>query len=307
VKLKGRRIRNLDGKLPGVAVGTAVLPALVGVNDQHDALVKAGFELPLRDGDIVLPRIVGPRSRFNAEGGENVHRDLPKEPVWRMVWTRWLEWHGPHEVEQYGVKQREYMRYPRTVIPPPEVSLRVARSIRDEQVVVTEPLRFGVDDPDRLLHEVNLLLELFGECDLLAEDLEPLLGPPTRSLNWAILPRGRRPWDSVRKDLEGTLDGLDIDHQRVAEYRLRFMHSLGPDFQAYGRGGFRGYVVFGFEDREVYVLESLYYGNATYVFGRSWEQLSTLTKADIIKGDLARARIVHSVGWERRTRAAVGE
>ena len=71
---------------------------------------------------------------------------------------------------------------------------------------------------------------------------------------------------------------------------------------AQGRGGFSGYIVFGFPRKNLYVLESLYYGNATYVFRENWEKLSQLSKAVILSGNLQTARIVHQPGWEKEVR-----
>jgi hypothetical protein len=59
-------------------------------------------------------------------------------------------------------------------------------------------------------------------------------------------------------------------------------------------------VVFGFPEENIYVVESAFYGNATYVFRQDWEQLSQLTKAEIITGSLHTDRIIHTQGWEHR-------
>jgi hypothetical protein len=305
MRIVAKSVRSLDRHLPGVAQGTALLPALTELEDHERALERVGLGWPVREGDSVLPRALGPRSKFNAEGGETIHRDQPREQVWHLVWTRWLEWHGREQREEWGTRARSYSRFPRTPISPPEVELKVAKDAQGELVVVTAPLRFGVDDPDALLHHVNLLLELFGQCELLTEDLGPLLGPPERRLNWGLLPRGRRPWPQLREDLRLVVQDLPDGDRQVAEYRLRLMNSFGPDFFALGRAGFTGYVVFGFEDRGRYVLESLFTGNATYIFGDDWERLSGLTKAQIIQGDLAEERIVHNRSFERRLRGAI--
>ena len=47
-------------------------------------------------------------------------------------------------------------------------------------------------------------------------------------------------------------------------------------------------------------MESLYLGNATYVFGDDWLNISMLTKNDIIQGKLSLARIIHDRGWEKK-------
>jgi hypothetical protein len=68
---------------------------------------------------------------------------------------------------------------------------------------------------------------------------------------------------------------------------------------AIGNGGFVGYVVFGFEDTGIYILESAYINNATYVFDEGWEAFSQLTKAKILTQGVHHARIIHNKHWYR--------
>lgn len=75
-----------------------------------------------------------------------------------------------------------------------------------------------------------------------------------------------------------------------------------PDFTAVGQAGFHGYIVYGYERKGVYVLESLHYGNATYVFGQDWARLSQMTKAEILRDDLHKHRVIHREGWEGEVR-----
>ena len=55
-------------------------------------------------------------------------------------------------------------------------------------------------------------------------------------------------------------------------------------------------------ERKRPVLESAYYGNATYVLDGDWETLSQSTKAEILKEGLHRDRVVHRERWEQRIR-----
>ena len=48
----------------------------------------------------------------------------------------------------------------------------------------------------------------------------------------------------------------------------------------------------------IYVLESLIYGNATYILGENWENLSQLSKAEILNGNHHLERFVHGENWE---------
>ena len=72
-----------------------------------------------------------------------------------------------------------------------------------------------------------------------------------------------------------------------------------PDFVAYGRSGFKGYAVFGFTERNLYILESVMPNNATYVLENDWETISQLSKAEILSQELHKARIVHSENWQK--------
>jgi hypothetical protein len=94
--------------------------------------------------------------------------------------------------------------------------------------------------------------------------------------------------------------GLDADGDGIGivEHRIQVLtEEHSPALTAVGRAGFDGYLIFGYPDKHRYVLESLDYGNATYVFGENWEALSQLTKREIIADDLHLARIIHRQGW----------
>lgn len=95
----------------------------------------------------------------------------------------------------------------------------------------------------------------------------------------------------VVRDAPGT-------NQPVVEYRLERVNRYQPKFVAIGRAGFRGYVIFGFPEKNLYVLESAYIGNATYVFAENWEELSKRTKAEILSESLQLRRIIHRDGWD---------
>lgn len=67
----------------------------------------------------------------------------------------------------------------------------------------------------------------------------------------------------------------------------------------YGTGGFHGYLVFVFKQKNIVIMENMIYGNATYVFNDDWKELSKLSKAEIIQKNLHLDRLVHSEKWVR--------
>lgn len=112
-----------------------------------------------------------------------------------------------------------------------------------------------------------------------------------------MLPAGQRPWDTLKGEIKPILDQLPNGNRPVVEYRLETINAHKPDFAAVGEAGFRGYIILGFTKRNLYVLESIFYGNATYIFGKRWEELSKKTKAEILSHNLQTDRLIHQSAW----------
>jgi hypothetical protein len=133
---------------------------------------------------------------------------------------------------------------------------------------------------------------------VLTKDLNGYSIRKVKPLNWHILPPGRYPWKKLERQLRPIIEIEKEQKQVVIRYRLELIDGYGPEFVAVGRAGFAGYLIFGFPEKNLYILESLYYGNATYVFEEEWERLSKLTKAEILTGNFQKDRIIHRVQWE---------
>lgn len=289
--LQQHRIRNLSA-LSTIADGTEIVIALTHPQDHEDTLKRVGFD-HLRDGDQVLPDpAIGPVCDRNANGWPIVHRDQPMETAYRQRRWRWTEFHGKKRIEREETRDVPYKRYPRTHVPPPSVELTMAAH-GDGLAVVTEAVELTGANEDRIVHIVNLMLELFGECDILDAGLDPIVVPVTRRLNWEILPQGELPWERTEAALRDAVERAPQGNRPVIWERLRTIAEYSPTFTAVGRGGFTGYVIFGFPDLDLYVLESAYYGNATYVLAEDWERLSTLTKAELLADELHEDRLIH--------------
>jgi len=142
------------------------------------------------------------------------------------------------------------------------------------------------------------MLEIFGEFDIVSNNLEGYFSPKEVRLNWEILPPGEYPWERVSDRLKTVINQLPKGNQPWATHRVDKIRSYKPTLHAIGFGGFQGYVVFGFGQRGFYLLECIKYGNATYVFGNNWETLSKLTKAQIIQGNLSIKRVIHTESWD---------
>lgn len=264
-------------------------------------LRELGFEGNPTDGESIVPSQAGPVSTFNANGREIARKDLPKVSQSRMVWASWNDWHGnPHS----GLQIRSQKVYQKELIPPPEEYITVMQG-ESGLVLASRALRRNVDDNDRIIHVINLFLELFGSLDITSVELKSSQSLNVRRLNWRILPPGEFPFERARNELAEFLDHVDENVRPVVQSRIRSVTQYKPDFVAVGVGGFREYVVFGFQSKNIYVLESPSIGNATYVFRNNWAEVSTLSKKEILAGALQEARLVHNNRWTGALRQAI--
>lgn len=303
--IKKRRIRNLESNLGFVKKGTTVAVGIENPRRYQNILREIGFTQPLNVGDSLLPSAsLGPISKFNAEGKYIVHKDRPMETAYRIVEWHWEEYDGPYNtVERSRLVDVPYKRYPRTFVPPYSVEITVSKTSKGDLALVSPLIKYTENNKELLKHTLNLFLEIFGECQLFTEDLDEIIKVPVRRLNWRILPPGRMPWEQLRQEIEPIVQSAPEGNRPFILHRLKTISKFDPHFAAVGTAGFRGYIILGFENKKIHVCESIFYGNATYIFAERWEELSKKTKAEILDRNLQEDRIIHRVeSWERRIR-----
>lgn len=286
-----KRIRNVDHYLLGISDNEEFYVGVKFNKTTERILLRLGFP-SLETGMQILPQVLGPISRYNALGKEIKHKDLPMETCYRQATV--TDWHGySHNVTI------PYKRYPRTYIPAPSIELFIVETEGYKMVISPLLCRSEVGmQKERNLHVINLFLELFSECEILKKDLAPAwYNVPVKRVNWNILPEGEYAWVRVQEYVSSMGESKGFK-KRLAEYRAEVISNYKPNRLIVGQGGFKGYLIFEFADRGIYVLENLYYGNATYIMGNDWERVSQMTKAEVINNDLCEARIIHSKGWE---------
>lgn len=286
IRIKQTKIKSLK-KYSQLLQGKKLIIAIDLASNESIAQ-KIGFSANLGQGEKVLPAILGKISAFNAEGKEIVRRDLPKETHYNSIEApNWGDpYYGTHTVNL------PYEKYPRDFVDPPSVELKIANG-----KIVSPIFHFSNNESD-ILHVINLYLELFGECVLLNDKFEDFIKVPSKNLNWEVLPVGEMPWDRLHRSLNPLLKKLKFKDKAICEDRIQTLQSYSPDFTARGMAGFSGYIIFGFKRKGLYVCESIWHGNAIYVFEEDWKQLSQRTKAEILKAGLQKDRIVHADNWK---------
>jgi hypothetical protein len=300
VIIKKSRIRSIKANIGETKHGDKFIIGMGNIGRYKNILSKIGFTKNLENGESVLPSPLGPISRYNALGKNLVHKNKPMETAYTTIEWKWEQWAGRGRTEKKSkLVDRPYKRYPRTFILPPSVELTISENTNGNKILITPLFEYKNNDED-LIHRINLFLELFGECELFNENLDSIIKTPLKRLNWEILPEGPMPWEKFVKNTNKIINVLSVTKRKFARDRVTTIEKFGPDFHAIGKAGFKGYIVFGFEDRRLYIFESLYHGNATYIFDDEWKKLSKKSKAEILDNNLQKDRIIHRKNWSKK-------
>lgn len=294
-----KRILNTENHLIGIAENEMFF---IGCDvDQVDShiLKRAGFNLPVREGEQILPAIVGSVSKHNAEGGFKKEEDKPKEIKYRQIAIK--DWHG--NLQYVDIP---YKRYQRSILYPPSIELRIVHK-NSKQIILSPQLIRSKDNNEIIKHVFNLFLELFGSCYVLNNNLIPNIGNiPVKRVNWEILPKGEYPWEKVKSLVNEYTQSLNNSRKTLIKKRIDVLSKYNLSEIIIGKGGFNGYWILKFKDMDFYVLESLYYGQATYILGDNWEVISQLSKREILERELNEARIIHDKNWEAEINRLLG-
>jgi hypothetical protein len=298
--IKGKRKHKLDKRLLLLTPGSKIVVSVIVSEAMTETLSKVGFTESLSLGETVLPNSsIGPACRYNANGKEIKLKDLPMETVYRQKEWHWKQWAGRGMTENKSkIVDVPYPRYQRSFDPPPSIELSISRLKIGSKCIIAPTQEIDKDDPKKLLHTINVFLEIFGYCEILSENLDGYVINKLKRLNWTVLPPGKWPWKKLKKEVDPLIDQIKKQNQIVVRYRLQVISHFEPEFVAIGRAGFSGYLIFGFPQKDLFVLESAYTENATYVFDKNWEELSKLSKAEILSEQLQKDRLVHRKNWK---------
>lgn len=263
-------------------------------NHRSESWERIGFENILQEGASVIPESIGRVTHYNAFGKEIKRKDLPKELRPISYSTTITDWHGYyHDVDI----SRNVEAYPIDEIPAPEVRLIVIRN--EDAIYISSELISLSSDSEEVLHIANMMLECFGEFEILNAETMEVFGAKHKQVHWEVLPAGKYPWEVIRDKIRKNsyINECTKEEKNDVVLRSEFLYKFNPSTIYSGVGGFTGYYVYAFEERNLYILESVYLNNATYVFVDEWEELSKLTKKEIINNDKLYKRIIHNKSW----------
>lgn len=292
-----KRIRKCSNYMSHIAEGEKAYIGLAVTEDVSTKLKEIGFKT-LNPGETLVPSPkLGTISKFNANGKDVPQKDKPKETAYRQLHWEWKDWGGNYHSRTVDIP---YQRYPRKWIPSPWMELMIMQSGEKQFIVAGPAIIKGTTDETDIVHRINLMLEIFKRVEILQENLERYEIPKVVKLNWDILPAGNMPWEKFQNHLTPVLEKMSKNKKTIIADRLETVSQYKPDFHAIGTNGYRGYIIFGFTKQNLYIFESAEYGNATYVFEGDWKQLSQMSKAEIVNGNLHKHRFVHLDGWRKQ-------
>lgn len=144
---------------------------------------------------------------------------------------------------------------------------------------------------------MNILQENVGCADIRAAGAAARAYAGTVRVSWELLPVGSR--DEVVEAVRQRMGGGGPVPDTVRE-RLAAFHSLNPRNIVIGTSGFSRYIGAQMRD-DLVVLENPIHGNAVYVLGSDWAEVSQRSRIDLLRDETAHYdRVVHTPGWEKR-------
>ena len=280
------------------------------ISDMKKGLLKS-LDISIKNNKLflsdnpVVPLSIGKFSDQNRNGLIIKRKDLPKETVYYTQDRTITDWHrNEHDV----IISMPYKKYPRETIPAQKIKVKsylIDKNNDDfefgfvfDRIIIKGNKNWKND----LLFLMNLSLELFSEFDLINTDTNISL-IKTIKTNWQILPAGEYPFERIKEQIKKEIQKSKISLDQFDLKRLDFFESLSPDFRAIGTNEFRGYVIFGFKSKKIYILDNSRIGNAIYIFNNQWKNYSQKTKKeliDMINSDQQIKRIVHNDNWQQK-------
>ncbi|ECD6637436.1 hypothetical protein E2355_08150 [Salmonella enterica subsp. enterica serovar Java] len=254
---------------------------------------------------VIPDPLQGKYSLKNVFGEEIVRKDLPKETHYTEIESpNWGDSsNGTHTV------RLPYEKYPRDIIPPTLIAIEINHkqpsdghfifNFRVTRILDKQSNKFD----DELLFDLNLLQENLGKCGIENADKPISTYADTLIVSWKIFPPG-----SKEETLARIFRGKNItsDKKNVAGNRYDFFMSLEPKKIVTGNSTFSNYIGAMLED-DLVVFENIEYGNAIYILYDNWDDISKLSRIDLLSGRAGSNfdRIIHSGNWKDEVRKKV--
>ena len=259
---------------------------------------KYESSINLVDTYTFIPPAKGATSRSNKNG-----KFIRKEPNEWTVKTTHISYRNKRgKLIEYD---RHFNVYVKVLKHKFEIELSCVTNIHGQKMLISPLLVFEDTDVSNIknTHVINLYLEIFGEFEIYTTSLEPALAF-TNKYDFEVLPKGTMDNEDIVYLTEGARRFIRKEEEiKAYQKRLQVLNEYSPQIVGKGSQGFWGYIVFGFEENNIVLLESMYNQNATYVFDMNiFESIISKNKQDVLTNKLAKYRFMHNKNWETKIR-----
>ncbi|MGI6360256.1 MAG: hypothetical protein ACOX02_04390 [Acholeplasmatales bacterium] len=219
----------------------------------------------------------------NIQGKELIDKTEMEEYQVEINWRR-TDWHGN---EHTGVSFYTRERYKRYYTTPNLVRLSKTKIDGDVYVISEKLLKSDVNN-DLICFYINLFNDLFDDFIILDKDIS-IIVPITNKVDWEIVAPG-----NLIKEIERIYTGQTTKKRTRSLSYIKHLQDSNPTTITIGMQEYNGYIAFNYENNKYTIVESMLPDNATYIFNKDeWEELSKLTKQELIDDSKYVERIIH--------------
>lgn len=260
---------------------------------------KYDFPISFSDSISKVPKPKGTVTRNNVYG--KYIRKSPPEKTIRRVQIKYTRKDGT-KVEY----ERDFNVYVKELKHKYNISLHYRKNIHGQNLVVSEKLVYN-DTPENIeknTHIVNIFCEISNDFEIYNANLEPAIHF-NKKFEYDILPQGSLDNEKTFEELAEFADRYTRNNEenKAFQKRLQVLKEYNPDIRGKGPNNFFGYIVFGFTDLGIVVMETMYAGNATYIFKLDdYEKNAIKDKQTVIQNKIMLRRFYHYDDWENRIR-----
>ena len=269
--------------------------------------------ITLNDDTVQMPDTIAPYcfeglyARRNRNGIVWVLKSLPKV-------TKTYSWETPNFGDPDKGYHTTYMDrdvYQRRFEPPRDwdINLSVVSEstdrIRFKATINTVLDKQSPDFRNDLFFAVNLLQEQFRDCHVFDAHLSDEELARITTVGWEIFPPGTL--NNVIRTVTSRIRNLSDSRKQNIQQRTQALDRLRPSEYIVGQGMNSRYFGAKFGDNIV-AFENAEYGNALYILFDNWQEISRMSRIDILKRhERDYIRIIHKEGWEEKLRGAITE
>lgn len=254
---------------------------------------KYGFPENFEEGYSILPKGLGPKTKANIDG--KYVRKKPDEKTSKYIHIQYTK-NG-----RLISFTREYYVYIKELLHKYNITLSYYVNKHGQRVVVSNKLIFNTDYHSNLknTHVINVFCEIFNDFEVFNSEFEPAINF-NRRFESELLPKGKLDARNFEEVIEISKHYTRNETEHKAfQKRLHILKKYDPDVRGKGLNGFMGYIVFGFSDLNLVILESMYSDNATYIFSmEDYENNIILDKQQVKENKFLLKKVYHYENWE---------